>query len=150
MHTNILFILILTINIMACKTTNPPDSKVLEAIDIEFSNYSKQNGFQAAFLKYCAEEAVLLENNSFPIKGIQQIETKYTKNPDSNLLTWKPLHATISASGDLGYTYGTWEYTVLTGKSKGKKSVGCYVTIWQKQNDGSWKFILDSGTSGLP
>jgi len=27
---------------------------------------------------------------------------------------------------------------------------GTYITIWQKQANGNWKFVLDTGTQGLP
>lgn len=126
------------------------NQKILEETDRLFSEYSKKHGHQAAFLKYCAEDAVLLKNNLYPIKGIEKIEEFYGNQPDSNLLVWEPLFQEIAQSKDLGYTYGTWKYTILSGDKKGEFSVGCYVTIWKLQNDGSWKFVLDTGTSGLP
>jgi ketosteroid isomerase-like protein len=51
----------------------------------------------------------------------------------------------MAASGDLGYTYGTY---VLTSKDKdkdGKPIVehGRYLTIWKKQKDGIWKVAVD-------
>jgi ketosteroid isomerase-like protein len=39
---------------------------------------------------------------------------------------------------------------VRTIKSNGVISRGTYVTIWEKQKDGTWKFVMDTGTSGLP
>ena len=65
-------------------------------------------------------------------------------NPDLKL-TWKPAKADIATSGDLGYTFGTWE---LTGKSLAGEPVhltGKYATVWKKQADGSWKVVLDLG-----
>jgi PleD family two-component response regulator len=31
-----------------------------------------------------------------------------------------------------------------------KKSYGYYASIWKKQTDGSWKWVLDNGISGPP
>jgi ketosteroid isomerase-like protein len=60
-------------------------------------------------------------------------------------LTWEPLYADISVSGDLGYTYGLFASHTKTGKLLGR---GKYVTIWKKQRDGTWKYVLDGGNEG--
>jgi ketosteroid isomerase-like protein len=63
------------------------------------------------------------------------------------ILSWKPAFEMIAESGELGYTYGYYTRTI---KATGVVSRGTYVTIWKKQKDGSWKFVLDTGTEGLP
>jgi ketosteroid isomerase-like protein len=58
-----------------------------------------------------------------------------------------PVGADVSSTGDLGYTYGTFEFS-STGKD-GKPQVehGKYTSIWKKQGDGSWKVVLDMGNA---
>jgi ketosteroid isomerase-like protein len=54
----------------------------------------------------------------------------------------------MSASGDMGYTFGTF---VFKGQDKAGKpftSSGKYASIWRKQKDGSWKVVMDMGNSG--
>ena len=65
-----------------------------------------------------------------------------------NRLTWRPISAEVSASGDLAYTIGRWEMLV-TDDSGMEKSAGTgnYVTIWRKQADGSWKVAVDIGNN---
>jgi ketosteroid isomerase-like protein len=66
-------------------------------------------------------------------------------NDSTVQLTWEPEGGDISTSGELGYTYGIYEL-------KGSNDVverGTYVTIWKKQEDGKWKFVLDSGNQGI-
>ena len=60
--------------------------------------------------------------------------------------TWWPDTAVVAASGDLGYTLG--RYAVLGGGDAASDTVarGYYVTVWQKQADGSWKIAVDIGT----
>jgi ketosteroid isomerase-like protein len=72
-------------------------------------------------------------------------------------LTWQPTMAFASASGDLGYTLGTWESRRYTDAGAGQIATGKYVTIWRKQSDGSWKVVFDGGNpdtkpiiAGLP
>lgn len=134
--------------LFSCKQNPPTEPIVLKDIDIQFSEYSRTHGYQEAFVHFAAKDAVLLKNKMFPIEGVNEIEGFYAQRPDTNQLVWKPLFAKISEAGDLGYTYGTWEY-FLKGEDTAA-SEGCYVTIWEKQVDGSWKFVLDTGTSGLP
>ena len=60
-------------------------------------------------------------------------------------LTWQPTMAFASASGDLGYTLGTWQSRRYNDAGAGQISTGKYVTIWRKQADGAWKVVFDGG-----
>ncbi len=102
----------------------------------------------SAFLFYMAEDGVILRDNSFPSKGKQALRERFSGKSDTSfVLSWEPLYEKISASGELGYTYGLHSNL---DKATGKVTKGTYITIWQKQADGSWKFVLDTGTEGLP
>jgi uncharacterized protein (TIGR02246 family) len=65
-------------------------------------------------------------------------------------LRWKPVAAEIAASGDLGYTYGTYESSSPGPDGKTISRTGMYVTIWKKQADGSWKAAVDLGSAAPP
>jgi ketosteroid isomerase-like protein len=109
---------------------------------------SARDGMHKAFLYYFANDGVMLRNNLYPLQGRDSLISIFAKNSDSAfILTWKPLFEKLSQSGDLGYTYGV--YTRTTKQSE-VVSRGIYATIWAKQKDGSWKFVLDTGTQGLP
>ncbi len=60
-------------------------------------------------------------------------------------LTWTATKADLGASGDIGYTQGTYEVTVNGATEKGR-----YVTVWKKQSDGTWKIAQDIGNSEAP
>ena len=64
-------------------------------------------------------------------------------SPDYSL-TWEPEFA--EASGDLGYTYGT--YTRATSDNDGNETVetGRYVTVWRRNAEGAWKAVVDIGS----
>jgi ketosteroid isomerase-like protein len=121
------------------------DSQVLIERDIEFSNYSQEYGIKKAFIEFADSAAVLLKPNQMPIKGDLSIRIYYKMLDDSQLnLSWVPLEAKIAGSRDLGYTYGIWEL-----KTSDTIENGTYVTIWKKDKEGAWKYVLDSGTEGL-
>ena len=109
---------------------------------------SVKEGMFRAFLFYMAEDGVILRDNSFPSKGKEALRERFAGKSDTSfVLSWDPLYEKISESGELGYTYGI--HTTLE-KATGQITKGTYITVWQKQTDGSWKFVLDTGTQGLP
>jgi ketosteroid isomerase-like protein len=120
--------------------------KELMETDLAFSDLSLEMGMNRAFIHYCAQEGVLLRNNAMPVKGIASVEGHLAKMDDSGFsLTWKPLHARVAKSGELGYTYGTY---AMENKETGGQSAGTYVSVWVKEHN-TWKWVLDSGNEGL-
>ncbi len=61
------------------------------------------------------------------------------------LLTWEPETADISSGGDFGFTTGPWEARDYSGR-RSPPLFGYYMSVWKKQDDGSWKVLLDLGT----
>jgi ketosteroid isomerase-like protein len=129
----------------AIQETEKERQEILKA-DQDFSEMSVREGTSKAFLKYAASEAILLRERNYPVIGIKNL-VKHMSDPGPKemALEWEPLRAEIAASGDLGYTFGTWKYTAENGKKVIIR--GNYVTIWKKQADGRWKFVLDGGTT---
>jgi len=114
--------------------------------DRAFSDYSQAQGRNESFMKYCAKDAVLLRDNSYPVEGIAKIDSLISLQPDTSYtLTWEPVYGDVASSGELGYTYGIWTLSI-----KGSPDIfrGTYATIWKKEN-GEWKWVLDSGNDGL-
>jgi len=118
--------------------------------DMLFSDFSKKHGMKKAFLEYVAPSGVLLRNKSKPIEGKNAIVKIYEKfSDDSFILTWKPSFCDVSKSCDLGYTYGVYTMESLDSLNKPVVERGTYVSIWKKQENGKWKWVLDSGNEGL-
>lgn len=78
--------------------------------------------------------------------GPDAIRSMFMQMPPSATLTWDPSFVDVSASGDLGYTWGRYVLTLPTGVA-GHAIVrrGTYVTIWKRQLGGGWKVVLDGG-----
>jgi ketosteroid isomerase-like protein len=71
----------------------------------------------------------------------------YSKVGGETTLTWQPMKSDASASGDLGYTFGRYETAGKDKDGREVKGYGVYVTIWKRQLDGSWRFVLDGGNA---
>jgi ketosteroid isomerase-like protein len=123
-----------------------PDVSELQITDSEFSDYSRQYGMRKAFLEYIDDEGIMMRDGALPVKGARTIEYIASLNDSAIVMTWEPQGGDISASGDLGYTYGIYEMRFKD--SSGNVERGTYVTVWKKQEDGRWKVVLDSGNQG--
>jgi ketosteroid isomerase-like protein len=120
---------------------------VLMQADLSFSDLSSQKGTHEAFMTYVSDAGTLLRPYHPPIVGKDSIRSYLYSRPDSSFtLTWKPSYADVAASGDLGYTYGTYKLTIKNSK---EFEEGTYITIWKQDRSGNWKFALDTGNPGL-
>lgn len=111
--------------------------------DKEFSKASSTMGMKKAFIEYMDDDGILLRPNRMPIIGANAIEYLTEINDSTYTLTWEPSSAQVSASGDLGYSYGIYNLQLQDTTLQ-----GTYVSIW-KQKDGKWKFVLDTGNEGI-
>ena len=124
--------------------------KTMMDADRAFSNLSENQGRNEAFFTYCADNGVILRPDSYPVEGRETIKELLLQAPDDNYtLTWEPLYGFVSKSGDLGYTYGIW--TLKTKDEEGEMNIqkGTYVSIWGKDEEGNWKYLLDTGNEGV-
>lgn len=119
------------------------DASALMDLDRAFAQASVEKGMKASFLEYADTAVVKLQENAFPAWGLSDLEASLTGFNDSLFtLTWVPLKAELAASGDLGYTVGKWTFKSADGTTQ----YGVYVTVWKRQRDGSWKFVVDAGS----
>jgi ketosteroid isomerase-like protein len=140
-----LYLALTILIVVGCQTkidVEKENARLLET-DIEFSRKSVEVGAAEAFNMYLADSAIQLPAGGEPVMGRESI---YAAMKDGHsVLQWEPKKAEVSASGDLGYTWGT--YTITTENEKGQKktSYGKYLDVWKKQSDGSWKVLIDIG-----
>lgn len=123
-------------------------ASTLKQLEGEFMKAAAEKG-SAGYLSYYADDAVELPNGGPIISRKVNIAPGMAFLDDkNNQLIWSPVGADISASGDLGYTFGTFEFHSKDKDGNASVEHGKYTSIWKKQNDGSWKVVLDMGNSG--
>ncbi|MEI8049250.1 MAG: DUF4440 domain-containing protein [Bacteroidota bacterium] len=147
--TNIVCILFLILNLTACNNKKQMnENEVLANTDRLYSTLSAEKGMNTAFLAMFDPDGVLLRKNHPPIEGFDAIRALLLSENDSTFtLTWEPVLAKVAASGEMGYTYGTYKlFDKATDSITGE---GTYATIWQKNSKGEWKAMLDTGNAGL-
>ena len=99
------------------------------------------------FLSYYAADASVYPPGMPVVTGAANIREVYSKMSSAPgfSLEFAPTRAEVSASGDVGYTAGTY-----TGAMGGPPETGKYVSVWKKQADGTWKVAADIFNSDLP
>jgi ketosteroid isomerase-like protein len=122
-------------------------AELMQMVDTErsFSRMSEEKGTRAAFAAFIADDGILFRPRAVTGKKWMQ-EHPLPPSNTRPLLTWQPIYAFMSQSGDLGYTTGPWQYKNDIKDAKAS-AFGNFMTIWKKQADGNWRFVLDLGIS---
>jgi ketosteroid isomerase-like protein len=103
--------------------------------EAEFSNASALNA-RTAFELFLADDARVLRQNVEPAIG--KLAVGKLMPEAGRALTWQVALTDVAASGDLGYTYGSFELNTRGVTLQH----GSYVRVWKKVN-GKWKVVAD-------
>ena len=110
----------------------------VEAAEASFAAQAAQTGTAAAFMANSAPAGLVAEAGK--LVNAQEIWQGRPNKPGQRL-TWYPMLADVAQTGDLGYTTGPWT-AFLNDRPQ---AAGEYVTVWRKQPDGKFKFVVDMG-----
>jgi ketosteroid isomerase-like protein len=121
--------------------------ETLKQLEGEFMKAAADKGSNG-YMSYYADDAVEVPNGGPLIPGKENISKGmgFLDDPNNRLL-WTPVGGEISSSGDLGYTYGTYEFHSKDKDGKLHIEYGKYTSIWKLQKDGKWKVALDMGNA---
>lgn len=142
--TILLFLSFVSTYALQIKAQEPDSASPLKPLveaERSFAKMAAAEGVRNAFVHNLADKALMFRNG--PINGKELWEKR---KPAPFLLKWEPEFADIAASGDFGFTTGPWEiqeYRPLTESG----GYGYFTSVWKKQTDGTWKVVLDIGTS---
>jgi ketosteroid isomerase-like protein len=117
------------------------DVEKLVSTERAFANYAEEHGTKSAFLENASSDAVL-----FLPDRMNAVEYWKARGESKGLLSWDPNYADVSSNGLIGYTTGNWEYR-SAGKGGTPEGFGNFITVWQRQPDGKYKFVVDIGIS---
>ena len=123
----------------------PPNPNVLLEADRAFDAAVAEGGSEAWGGWFAEDGALVLEGRG-EIRGRIQVRdaVAFLDVPGVSL-RWTPTRADIAASGDLGWTTGTYVSESPGPAGETLREEGVYVSIWRLQTDGSWKVVMDLG-----
>jgi ketosteroid isomerase-like protein len=143
-------------------TSSPPPPLSLQDVRTEFSPedvttkiavhegpevlFELDRGFSRApeasieYLRYAGKHIRLIREGIFPIVGADS--ARFPLEAMKGRIAFTPIAGELSRTGDLGYTYGSYERTRERGKEESVET-GYYVHVWKRQEDTSFKIAVD-------
>lgn len=103
-------------------------------------------------VSYYADDAAVFAPNAAAATTKEAIRSawKDVLAPAGASSGWKATRVEVAKSGDLAYTSGTYDGTMIGADGKPAKDSGNYLTVWKKQADGTWKILVDTWATDLP
>jgi len=92
------------------------------------------------------DDAAILLSAEHTVRGKQQIKEFTTRSrTDPNFsIDWTVKGADVSASGDMGFTYGVGTITRSDENGKVVETASPYLVVWKKNPAGEWKCIIEN------
>jgi ketosteroid isomerase-like protein len=118
----------------------------IRAADSLFADLADRMGVAYAFSNTVAETGVVVGQPRLAV-GPDAVRELFDARPAGTSLTWRPAYAVVAGSLDLGFTVGE---TIFTGRGPSGAAVqrfGKYLRVWERQKDGTWKFVVDGANS---
>jgi ketosteroid isomerase-like protein len=131
--------LALCLAVPAGATATPTDEVV--AAERAFAADALVRGVGPSFVTWAAPDGVVLRPD--PVNAREVYSKRPASKPEDPALKWWPAHAGAARSGDLAFDTGPWVYG-------DDKAHGWFLTIWKRQPDGSWRWVLDHGLDSPP
>ena len=97
-----------------------------------------------------APDVAFIDTDPRKFRGPAAVQERMGPDQPGVSLTWSAYFTDVSDDGTLGYNYGRFE-SRRPGKD-GQESVrgGWFLSIWKRQPDGSWKYVMDTGVPDRP
>jgi hypothetical protein len=111
-------------------TANP---SAVVATELAFARTAQEKGQWAAFREYAADEAIM-----FVPQQVQARNWLKSRAEPAVAVKWQPYSVWMSCDGSLAVTKGAWQRP--TG-------VGYFTTVWRREKNGDYKWVLDQGDS---
>lgn len=102
------------------------------ATEIAFARAAQEDGQWTAFRRFVADDAEMFA----PARVSAQSWLKGRADPPQ-AVRWQPHRIFISCDGGAAVSTGAWQ--------RPDGSEGYFTTVWRRQRDGRWKWVLDHG-----
>lgn len=131
--------------------TRDTDLEAIKSADAAWAQISINKDWEGSYA-YFTSDAVSLVPHAPIAEGIEAIRGVFDQMQGlpGFALSWKTASVEVSSSGDLGYSFGSYELSFDGADGAPVTDIGKYMTVWKKQADGAWKVALDMFNTDLP
>ncbi len=120
------------------------------ALEDRFCALAQEKGVQAAFEHFAAPDVAFLDTDPRRYRGVEAVRRRMEGFPAGGRLTWSAAFTDVSDDGTLAYNYGRYEMAVPAEGGQERRSGGWFLSIWKRQPDGSWRYVMDTGVPDRP
>jgi ketosteroid isomerase-like protein len=124
--------------------------KELAAMEDQFSGMAQEKGVLAAFEHFAAPDVAFIDTDPRQFRGLAAVKQRMGGFPPEAKLTWSAYFTDVSDDGTLGYNYGRYDIVGRAPDGSERKSGGWFLSIWKRQPDGSWRYVMDTGAPDRP
>ena len=120
------------------------EAAILISLSEEWAKAARANDIEKV-LSYWAEDALVMTPNDVAKQGKAAIRemVEGSMNIPGFEINWEPQSAYVSKSGDLGYVLVKNYFKFADSLGNINTIFNKGVEIWKKQEDGSWKNVVD-------
>jgi ketosteroid isomerase-like protein len=120
------------------------------AMEDAFCAMAQAQGLHAAFSHFAAPDVAFIDTDPRKFRGPAAVQERLGPDRPGVALTWSALFTDVSDDGTLGYNYGRYESRSTGPDGQERVRGGFFLTIWKRQPDGSWKYVMDTGAPDRP
>lgn len=124
--------------------------KEVAAMEDAFCAMASEQGLLAAFTHFAAPDVAFIDTDPRKFRGLEAVRERMGPDQPGVKLTWAASFTDVSDDGTLAYNYGRYESHRPGPDGKEVVRGGWFLTIWKRQPDGSWRYVMDNGAPDRP
>jgi ketosteroid isomerase-like protein len=123
----------------------PPDLKAEGEKVMETSRAWAKSTSNEEYLSYWHKDAFVKSPGQPPIRGHEEISKMLEEGNKipGFAVDWEPQEVVVSESGDMAYLIENNSFSMSDSTGAPMTFYNKTVTVWKKQEDGSWKCVVD-------
>jgi len=144
---------LLTVVLLTSANAAPDKEKLkreVAAMEDAFCAMGKEKGLLAAFQHFAAPDVAFIDTDPRQFRGPAAVLQRMGPDRPGVSITWSASFTDVSDDGTLGYNYGRFELKAPGPDGKEIVRGGWFLTIWKRQPDGSWRYVMDNGAPDKP
>ncbi len=131
------------------RSAPPPDKASLKAevaaMEDAFCSMAREKGLLAAFQHFAAPDVAFIDTDPRQYRGPAAVLKRLGQDRPGISLTWSAMFTDVSDDGTLGYNWGRYEWRGPGADGHPAVRTGFFLTIWKRQPDGTWRYVMDNG-----
>jgi ketosteroid isomerase-like protein len=136
--------------VVSAKTDREKLKTEVARIEDAFCAMAREKGLLAAFEHFAAPDVAFIDTDPRKFRGLEAVRERMGPDQPGVKLTWSASFTDVSDDGTLGYNYGRYESRRPGADGKEVVRGGWFLTIWKRQPDGTWRYVMDNGTPDKP